>query len=536
MNFRNILKNRTSTALCVAFSIFSMIGWTFCTYPDEDFLFDSSAKPLILSGVLIGFFVLYKLIISLAQLFFIRIKSGSSISLFEGRVFVKMLFISFFVYGLWWFAFFPGTLHPDMTHHLYQGLGIQPLSKIVPVFLTKLVGAIMTVSKVVFKNDNVGGMIYVGGLYAAQCLIVSYMFLLFKKMGTPTAVRWVAFFFVFLMPVLPIWGVNFGKDTPYYLFLLLFMCCMADLIITDKPEWSKYMLLAVSILGVSLCRNNGAAMVMPAIIVYVAFVRKNIKRFFTFCVICILILIGTDKFFESRCEIGGLPIRENLSIPIQTYVSFLREYKDELSNEDAMDIYELFSASPEELVDSYDPMISDPVKNRFVYDPTKEQMEVFWRLWWTGFKSHPGVFIRGFMRHAYGYFYPGKDCFSNRTAIYTLNLHTEYYTFEFAMKESPLRDKFIALCEGIYKFPLTNILYRPGFQMYVLIFLALVIVMSKHKNYICVLVPNLMMLFVFLSPVNAYFRYMLPVFVTLPMSIAWTIYTKGNNVGANDEC
>lgn len=521
------LKNGITTALGILFAAFSVVGWAFCNATESSF---------ILIPVFAGFLVLYKVIFVIVLWVFDRMKTkcaspkedkGASVFLFEGKVFVKFLIISGVVYGLWWIVFFPGTLHADMTHHLYQGLGIYPLSKMVPVFLTKLVGIIMTVSKVYFRNDNVGVAIYVAGLYLLQCLTVSYMFVILKKLGTPFLVRWIAFIYVYMIPVFPIWGVNFGKDAPYYDFILLFMCSMIDIMITEKPQIRKYIPLAISVLGVALCRNNGFVMIAPALILYIVAVRNHLKYFLSVCVICILIIFGMDAFFTSHYDVGGTPVRENLSLPIQTYVSYLREYGDELSAEDAANVEMLFSASPSELVDSYNPMIADPVKNRFINPVSDEQMDVFWSLWKKGFKAHPGVFIRGFLRHSYGYFYPGQNCYLDEINTYTLNFHTEYYTFEFADDDSAVRDAFIGYAEGFYKFPVTNMLYRPGFQMLVMISLAVCILRSKARKNILVMIPSIMMVFVVLSPVSAYFRYMLPVFAALPITLAWAVYSMG---------
>ncbi len=521
------LKNRITTVLSILFAVFSLIGWM---------LGSDRSRVLLMIPVFAGFFVLYKFVFILILWIFDRMKTEcaspigerqASVFLFEGNVFAKFLLISGVIYGLWWIVFFPGTLHPDMTHHLYQGLGIQPLSKMVPVFLTKLVGIIMTVSKVYFLNDNVGVMIYVAGLLVIQSFTVSYMFLIFKKLSTPFLIRWIAFIYVYLIPVLPLWGVNFGKDAPYYNFVLLFMCSLIDIMISEKAGVRQFALFAISILGCSLSRNNGFAMIVPALVLYLFIVRKHLKIYIPVCLVCMLIIFGSDKFFVSHYDVGETPVRENLSVPIQTYVCYLREFGDELSEEDIANVQMLFSASPEELAESYDSVVADPVKNRFINPVSDEQMDVFWSLWKKGFKAHPGVFLRGFLRHSYGYFYPGAECYRDEICIYTLNFHTEYYSFDFAKSDSSVRNAFISIAEGIYKFPVTNMLYRPGFQMLVMISLAVCILRSRAKRNILVMIPSIMMIFVVLSPVSTYFRYMLPVFAALPITLAWAIYSMG---------
>jgi len=61
--------------------------------------------------------------------------------------------------------------------------------------------------------------------------------------------------------------------------------------------------------------------------------------------------------------------------------------------------------------------------------------------------------------------------------------------FGFVKDDSPIRDAFIRYAEGIYRFPVTNMLYRPGFQMLAMISLAVCILRSKAKSNIIAMIP-----------------------------------------------
>lgn len=539
----DILKNKTTTWLSFVFSLTSTIGWVFCAYPGEDLCFKSAYKPFILTGVFAGFLIAYKLIFVLLGYLSGIIKRecshpvkqrSVSYFIFDKHPFAIFLFISVLMYGFWWFAFFPGTLHPDMTPHLYQGLGVQSLNKIAPIFLTKVVGFIMTVAKVYFLNDNVGAMVYVAGLLMLQCLTVGYIFVIFKKIGTPYSIRWLACIYFFIIPVYSVWVVNFGKDTPYYLFVLLFTCILADCLITYKKtgnvKWWSFALLIIVCLGASWTRNNGSAIVITSLIITALCYKKLRLKLLTSCMICILVLAGFDMFLNGHYEISPSPKGESYSLPLQTYASYLGEYYEELDAEEFNLVLELFSASPAEVAALYDPMTADPVKNRFILYPSSEQLKDFWRCYREDFFEHPGVFTRGFFRHVYGYFYPGQECYSNRIAIYTLDFLTEHFSFKYAWNDSPLREWLIDYSEGVYHLPIVNYIYRPGSQMLILFSLAASILSGKRKRLVCVLIPSMLMIFVVFSPVNAYFRYMLPVFVALPVNLAWTFHASGFSI------
>lgn len=519
--------------LSLFFSVFSLFGLEHSTHSDDAFARVDALRMLKLGLIFICFFFGYSILFSLFTSLLRYINNhkkfcntnGLSCFLFENEPFRNILCISALIYGFWWFAFFPGTLHPDMTYHLYEGLGIYSLNKMVPVFLTKLVGFIMKISKVYFLNDNVGVIIYVAGLYVFQCLTVSYMFTLFRKLQTPFSIRWFAFFYVFIIPVFSIWCVDFGKDTPYYISMLLFICSMIDIVVSNKTKCYQYALLVMSALGVVLCRNNGYLMIAPAGILYACVFRKELKKFLLSCLIFIFILLGFNIFINTHYEVGGTPAGENLSLPILTYVSYLSDYSYELDEEEVGMITMLFSSTPDELVSSYNPHYADSLKNRFISSPTKEQMWRFWSNYKKAFFRHPWPFIKGFFEHSYGYFYPGQNCYNDRTAIYTLDFHNDYFDFKYSWKDSPLRAFLEKYAEKVYACPPINFLYRPAIQMMLLLYMAVLALKGRQKKNICVLISSLMMVFVFLSPVDAYFRYMLPVFTALPINLAWTVYS-----------
>ena len=532
------LSNKTSTVLSVVFAFLSLIGWIFHSFPENDVYFVHDYKYLFIFLVLIGFLLLYKFLISAFVFIFKLLKTKDttpckknriSYFLFEQHTFVKMLVVSLFVYGVWWFAFFPGTLHPDMTHHLYQSLGIQALSKMAPIVLTKVVGVVMTIAKNVFHYDNAGVIIYVFGLYVLQSITVGYMFSLFKKMSIPYLLRWFAFVYVFIIPVFSIWVIDFGKDTPYYIFTLLFILSMADTVVLSSKKEKCYRQLVLMILasaGMAFCRNNGAPIVITSMIAAIIFIKENRLKYIATCVASMIIIFGINLFISGHYEVGNAPKGERLCVPIQVYFSYIKENPSEITEDENEMIREMFGCEKEELVNSFDPMIADPIKNRFKANPTDEQMDRFWEFYRNDLKKHPAAFLRGAIRHVYGYFYPGIDCYANRTAIYSLSFHTEYFDFDYIWVDSPIRKAMENVAEGIYKFPITNILYRTGVQMYIMLSLAAFVLTSKRKRNICALIPSVLMIFIVISPVNAYFRYMLPVFVSLPFNLTWTFYSN----------
>jgi len=330
--------------------------------------------------------------------------------------------------------------------------------------------------------------------------------------------------YVFIIPVLSIWVVDFGKDTPYYLFMLLFICGLAD--ISDSYDKGnnvplyKFVLLIISGLGASWSRNNGSMMIIVTMIISAVLFKRLRVRFLLSCLICIAFISGFELFMDSHYNVEPSPVGESYSVPLQTYVSYIREYTDELSEEETDMISELFSLEPGELAHEYDPMSSDPVKKHFIMQPSDEQMKLFWKCYKKAFFDHPMVFIRGFLRHTYGYFYPGQDCYLNRIAVYSSDFFTEYFSFRYLWVASPLRGALIYYSEWVYKLPVINYIYRPAVQMLIMISLSAFVLSGKKKSFISVFIPSILMVFVIFSPVNAYFRYMLPVFVALPINLA----------------
>ena len=120
---------------------------------------------------------------------------------------------------------------------------------------------------------------------------------------------------------------------------------------------------------------------------------------------------GVNTVYAEKKGITEGEIGEALSIPIQQTARYLREHMAEVTPEERSILEEVFLVSPEELVELYNPEVSDPVKAEFVGQPTEEQLKNYFRVWLQQLKKHPDTYIQAFLNHTYGYCYPEKEEF-----------------------------------------------------------------------------------------------------------------------------
>ena len=87
-----------------------------------------------------------------------------------------------------------------------------------------------------------------------------------------------------------------------------------------------------------------------------------------------------------------------------------------------------------------------------------------------------------------------------------------------------LRTVLTNIADGMPRLPLTALFYSLGFSAWVMIFCLASLLRKKVRGIIIPLLPGLVT-FIMLqnSAINGFFRYMLPLLITLPVCIAWTV-------------
>lgn len=97
-------------------------------------------------------------------------------------------------------------------------------------------------------------------------------------------------------------------------------------------------------------------------------------------------------------------IREALALPMQQTARYVKEFGDEVTEEERAAISAVLDY--EHLAEKYDPRISDPVKELFKYNPTTEELRDYLSVWLKQFIKHPFVYFKATVNQNYYLLYP----------------------------------------------------------------------------------------------------------------------------------
>ena len=203
-------------------------------------------------------------------------------------------------------------------------------------------------------------------------------------------------------------------------------------------------------------------------------------------------------------------VREMLSVPLQQTARYLKYYDMEDSDEEFLQT--LFNTDLNTVIKEYNPELSDKVKNKFVVNDSQDLVDYF-KIWGKYLIVHPKVYVDSFLENYYGYFYPFRKDVKDGVAWFT-----GYFNIYMLKNFAKARNFVENAIAKVREIPLVNIIYNTGIYSWVFLLIIGFMVYQKQDNLLFTTIPVLFMLaFCFLSPVNAYLRYMNPIIIVLPI-------------------
>ena len=536
-------KNRLVSLCSVLIAIMTVVGRSYMELGSWNYIFPGVMQLILAVTVAAGYYFISKnLILFLALLFeknrewLLRneLKGKLETFLFGAGSFLK-IFLVIFVLGLpYIICFLPGTLQWDAVAQICQYLGIEPMTGQQPVVVTKLMGSCIDIGRFWFHSDALGMFLYTGSQFVVQSIVFAYTISLLCKRNAPVLLRWSALVLFGIYPIFPIWGYTFVKDTGYYIFILLFLTVMVDILSSgDKTEWYKVALFMIGTVGAVLFRNDGRYVVIITLIFGIFVYQQYRKILLSGLAAVVAVLIIVDGIYMPSHGIPGSPVKEMLSIPIQQTARYLRDYPDEITRDERTVLEAVFEKDLDSIGADYLGELSDPVKYWFVKYPSSSLLKDYFHVWFQQFLKHPDTYIQAFVNHTYGYFYPDRNNrqdFWDNWAIFYMG-SSDYWPDDtlyiaFVWKNSAGRDFLRETATVVHNMPVIGMLYSCGFWIYAL--LGLTIYMAVHRKWRewIVLVPSICtMLICIVSPVDACFRYVLPIVVVFPVNILWCYLT-----------
>lgn len=546
--------NKVAVVLSTFFSIMMVLGYSYQRINSWDLVFGSGFQLMKSIIVILGYYTMFYIVIKKLYEMIDRyeikeIKSNSKVInfIFEKHAFI-MPFIIILLFWLPYIIFFyPGTTPGgDVKAEIYSFYhmdnytvdSINLISEEVylnthhPIIHTLLLGFFMKIGEV-FNNYTLGLFLYTLLQVIVTAVLLSYIILWMKKRNMPIWLRIISLGIFCLLSFIPMFAVNLGKEMYSSIFTVMYVILLFDLTIyKDKINKKMYIfLLIVTMLLIMLFRNDGIYRVVIPFICFIIYNRKHWKKLLIILVIVVGFIQIYNNILLPSLKISKGSIREMLSIPFQqTARTVVVHGKNAYTEEEKKVINQILDYNK---LSEYDPNLSDPVKNRFKKDSTKEELINYFKVWFKNFFKYPTDYIQATLNNTYQYFYPDQ----NKNIGYTSleGLDDGIFDVKINTKFDGARTIIVNMHKALRNLPIIGMIYRVGFHIYMMLIAIGYLIWKKQYKMIVVLMPLIITLLICLaSPVNGHWRYSLPIMMSFTVIISSMIYTTLNNKGEDN--
>ena len=308
----------------------------------------------------------------------------------------------------WIISYYPCSADWDAYYPMAQYLGMSPKSNHHPWFYCMNVGLCYSLG-VSAGDRNLGLFLYVFLRAILMALIYSELAVRIRKAGLRPLVSWAV---VLFFSVVPVWGAyakHAFKDTLCSALFCLFVMETISVVrhLRDgAPGYRPFLLYSVSALLVSLYRNNCVYVVaLVTVLLLIAALSKQRRgraRGITCALLALGILLygGYRVYIQTVEHVKPASPREALSIPFQQTARTVRDHAEEITAEEREGISGLFDF--DQLGTSYDPLITDPVKNSADHIP--EHGLQYLKTWFSMAFRFPVSYLEAALAESYGYY------------------------------------------------------------------------------------------------------------------------------------
>ncbi len=421
-------------------------------------------------------------------------------------------------------CFYPGTTLYDAGTMLGEYFGFYPVTNHHPYFQTLLMGWFVDAGNRL-GSGAAGMFVYVLIQVLMFIAVIAYMLGEFYRLGISRRTRRILMFLYAFLPVFPLYAISVGKNINFAIVVMLLTIFMFEIIESEDSfvkNKVKMALLPILLVLICLFRNEGLAIVIACFPCFLLMARKKWKAF---TIIFVDALIIVAIWFKAVLPLAGVAdgsVAESLSIPFVQTARCVYYYGDEMPEEEKEVIDKILVFDT--LAQRYKPESSDRVKEQYNEDATKEDIQAYIRVYMKQFLEHPITYVDAFLNKCYGYFYPddkgrAKFWFVVGADVAILNEagFDLYSPFQSLVKGM---DHLMTAFRDIPLFGMTS---SAGFYTWCALLAAFFIGRCGKKKYLYLFVPSLVVLLVCVaSPINAYFRYELPIVFLIPFFIGVT--------------
>ena len=430
-------------------------------------------------------------------------------------------------------AAFPGVFAYDAPGQVSQFIAGH-LNNFQPVFSSFVLYSIISIGKFLFFSWE-GGLAFFIVLQMLLCFyVIAYLCEYLKKRKVNSIFILLTILFFALLPIHHLFTINAGKDTIFSFMFLFLTIVILELIDDPKDFFSKpkkIIQIVLITLVVLFYRNNAIYVwIVSAIIILIALKNYRIKWSMIIAFTVIPYLLVTHPLYN-YLGVENATTREMMSIPTQSIVRIYlnndnidKKYKKQIK-------YFFDTDNKEELSISYHPYNGDGTKiqlnNEKLLKHKKEFVELFFNL----IIRYPKDFVKAWLYNTVGYWYPDVPIQAKeyvfveyKNSVYPVEMMTKRYNFIPML--SHYYEDLGQQRDGIKHLGVFSTFGSCGFIFFVYLFLiGYTLYVKKYKLLLVFLPLGLLWCTNLLGPVVIY-RYVYPLFISLPLFIGILLYKK----------
>ena len=508
-------------AFTAVFSLLLMIGDSFAAIDSWDLVFGSFTALLLSALTWIGLTVL-----SIHCLRWLKHLFGKLLDkeLHLPKLWKKHPFLlPWLIILLCWLPYFivrlPAAVEHDAYAQLEQIFGLRTFTSHNPALSTLLMGFWVKLGTSLLGAKEAGLTLFVLFQMLTCSAILAYTARAMVRMKVPAVVTMCVVAVYALATIYPNYLTTIMKDALYSCTTLLLITLIAEELILSHSKKRILAILSAAML-VGVLRNNGFLLLWAlAAAAFISVIRapKLQAKGITAALLtaCVAQLLYANVLLPAL-QVPSGPFYEMLSVPFQQTARYVREYPDDITDEEYAVIDAILGM--EDLAERYDPNLSDPVKN--VCSDAPSTVGPYLKVWFKQFLRHPMVYVEATMNNCYGFFHPNSREYIFCFTTISTNPDLVFDEMEQLMPLKLAARYFVMLFES---FPLTFPLCNTGCHVWLSLYL-LCLALERKDRQILIPFASVLMSMVVCVCCPVFFingvRYALPIIYATPLLTA----------------
>ena len=320
---------------------------------------------------------------------------------------------------------YPGNYNADFIGQLMQNTGEMPWSGHHPIILTVFIGIFFKAFKAVTGGYDLALFAWILLQSSALAAALSLTVTVLKKKGARISVLLTVLAIYVLTPIYSNIATTAIKDVPFAAACIWY-CVLVSRFYEDEEAFlksrSQIFRICLAAFLICMCRNNGSIIVFvnglvmsvyglrrkDSGVISAGVIKNGGRKVMVFLLVPLCVFTALSSGIKAAVQAQSDGLKEMLSIPMQQTALYLTRYESELTAEEISSINALFG-DYRDMVESYDPTISDPVKQYYDIQADPSVVRSYLTTWFRMFFKHPGTYVESFFLSTYGWFDPETD-------------------------------------------------------------------------------------------------------------------------------